>query len=81
MKPLKLKNYGDAVANPIIVETFRTGEGWSKTGYKKRASVSWLRKLRREGIEEVSLDTSAGRFPHRNADFRIEEILRWNVSI
>lgn len=57
--------------HPIITQTFRPGVGWKTTGYRKRVSESWLRKLAREdGVTHVTL-TAYGRHP----DFSIAELL------
>jgi hypothetical protein len=60
------------VGNPIIVQEFVPGRGWQDTGWRKRASVSWLRKLRREGVTSVGVYTPWGSV----ADFAVAELLR-----
>lgn len=68
MQPIKmLADYcGDG--NPVIVEEFN--RRWCRTGFRKRASRSWLRKLRREGATHVAVDVGG-----RVADFSIAELL------
>lgn len=63
--------FGQQAAHPVITAAFHPGRGWiSQRSFRKRVSLSWLRKLRAEGYVEVAL--SAG---SRTADFRIAEIL------
>lgn len=58
-------------ANPVIVEEFAAGTGWRRTGWRKRASMSWLRKLREQGVESVALEVNG-----RAADFTVAELIR-----
>ncbi len=75
MRPLRvpLDYCGDG--NPVIAQEFRPGRGWRRAGWRKRASASWLAKLRREGITDVALDVGG-----RVADFTINELLRGGVA-
>lgn len=55
--------------NPVIVGEFT--DRW-RTGYwRKRASVSWLRKLRAAGVTHVAIEVA----PARTADFAVGELL------
>jgi len=56
---------------PTIAQTFKPGRGWSTYSGVKRVSLSWLRKLRAEGVTSVALD-----YQGRVADFTIAEITR-----
>jgi hypothetical protein len=69
MQPIaKLVAYcGDG--NPVIVQEFRGS--WRTQSYRKRASASWLRKLRAEGVSHVAVRTPAG----TTADFTVKELL------
>ena len=69
--PAVARYFGDSEATPIVTAEFTPGRGWRTTGYAKRISGAWARKLRSEGVTHVSL-TEGG----RSADFSIEEILR-----
>lgn len=62
--------------HPVITSVFRSGPGWTTTGYRKRVSASWLRRLKREGVTAVVL-TSGG----RSADFGVEEILAYSAKL
>lgn len=57
--------------HPIITRVYRPERGWVLTGYRKRVSGAWVRKLRAEGVASVEL-TAGG----RRADFTIAELLR-----
>lgn len=69
MQPLSLGQYG--AGNPVIVAEF--SDRWRTQGYHKRASVTWLRKLKAAGVTWVTLDIE-GRTP----DFRVDELLDLN---
>lgn len=56
---------------PVIAQTFRPGRGWTQYPGVKRVSLSWLRKLRREGVTSVAIG-----YQGRVADFTIAEIAR-----
>lgn len=73
--------------HPIIEQEFRLsnpdralpdlGYGrrqWVTTGYRKRVSISWLRKLRAQGVTHVAL-----RHGSRLADFSVAELIRGGV--
>lgn len=72
MQPIaKLAEYcGDG--NPVIAQEFEPGRGWRRAGFRKRASVAWLRKRRRAGVTAVAVEFADG---SRRADFRIEELV------
>jgi hypothetical protein len=73
MQPIDLLAEYGGDGNPVIVQTFTPGKGWTRTSWRKRASRSWLRKLRRdEGITTVAVEFDGGR---RVADFRISELV------
>lgn len=58
--------------HPVIGMTFTPGKGWIRTrSTHKRVSLSWLRKLRAEGVTAVLLDCNG-----RAADFGVVEIIR-----
>jgi hypothetical protein len=57
--------------HPIVEQEFRPGRGWRTTGFRKRVSPSWVRKLRAAGVTHVAL-----RHAGRLADFRVEELTR-----
>lgn len=72
MQPIKvLADYcGDG--NPVIAQEFVPGRGWRRCNFRKRASVAWLRKLRREfGVTTVAVEVG----PNRVADFKISEMV------
>jgi|SRR5882724_12289142 len=56
--------------HPLITSEFRPSWGWGRSQTAHRVSVSWLRKLRAEGVTSVAL-----RLDGRVADFTIAEIL------
>jgi hypothetical protein len=60
---------GNAPEHPVITYEFRAR--WVHTGYRKRISGAWLRKLRRQGVTDVTLTAH-----NRHADFRVAELLR-----
>jgi hypothetical protein len=55
---------------PLIFEEYHPRRGWYYTGYKKRISVAWARKLRAAGVESVGLECLG-----RRASFRLDELL------
>lgn len=57
--------------HPVITQEFTPGRGWVRQGFRKRVSVSWLRKLKAEGV--TSIQVSAGGY---SADFTVDEIIR-----
>jgi hypothetical protein len=59
--------------HPTIGQTFVAGRGWRSYPGTKRVSLTWLRKLRREGVTAVSI-----RLGTRLADFDIAEIERYH---
>lgn len=65
--------FGEAARDehPVIAEQFTPGKGWKRSPIRKRVSVSWLRKIKREGVTSVAV-TCAG----RRADFTIAEVIR-----
>lgn len=67
-----LAEYFGTTESPVIRAEFRPDAGWYYTGWNKRVSASWLRKLRAEGVTGVSV---AMRDEQRAADFSITELL------
>jgi hypothetical protein len=57
--------------HPIVVQEFQPERGWRITGYKKRISGAWARKLRAAGVTHVALSDGV-----RTADFTIRELVR-----
>ena len=57
-------------AAPTIAQEFKTRKGWTRQTLRKQVSAAWLRKLRREGVTHVALNSDG-----RTADFSIEELL------
>lgn len=70
MDPIKMLKDYCGNGNPVIAQEF--SDRWRTQSYRKRASKSWLRKLRREGITHVAIEIA----PRRTADFTIAELLR-----
>lgn len=70
--PLLADYCGDG--NPVIVEQF--AERWVRQIWRKRASASWLRKLRSEGVTHVAVEVAPG----RAADFTVGELIRSGVA-
>lgn len=68
--PAAARHFGADAEHPVIAQEFRPGRGWTKAPMRKRVSESWLRKLEREGIETVALESGG-----RVADFSIRELL------
>jgi len=62
--------YFGADVSPVIEQEYRVSRGWVVTGFNKRVSRAWLRKLRREGVTSVALRHGA-----RLADFTVTELL------
>lgn len=56
--------------HPTIGQVYKPGRGWTSYPGTKRVSVSWLRKLRAEGVDFVALDCDG-----RRADFGINELV------
>lgn len=69
--PLITAYFGDERAAPIVTAEYRPTTGWHTTGYAKRISHAWARKLLTEGVTFVQLT-----FADRAADFSLAEILR-----
>jgi hypothetical protein len=57
--------------HPVITQQFTPGRGWARQDFRKRASVSWLRKLKAEGV--TSVQVSAGGY---SPDFTVDEVIR-----
>ena len=55
---------------PTIAQEFKTRKGWTRQTFRKQVSEAWLRKLRREVVTHVALNSDG-----RTADFSIEELL------
>jgi hypothetical protein len=78
--------YPGLTEHPIIAEVFHTdGRGWRtlrgytpdvdrlvRGGYRKRITVAYARKLRREGVAAVAVNVGGGRI----ADFTIRELVQ-----
>ncbi len=58
---------------PLIHEGFTPGKGWKRLGFNKRASISWLRKMRAAGVTHVSFRAMS--HPNRIVDFPIREVI------
>jgi hypothetical protein len=58
--------------HPAIVQCFTPGVGWTRHPIRKRVSLTWLRKLAREGVTDVSVRCGA-----RTADFTIREVVAY----
>lgn len=69
MQPVLAAVVGEGPGNPVIVAEF--ADRWRPQSYRKRASASWLRKLRGEGVTHVAVEVAPG----RSADFTIAELL------
>lgn len=72
--PGKIADYFGTAArteHPVIAEAFAPGTGWTRYPIRKRVSLSWLRKMRREGVTSVAIACQG-----RLADFTIAEIIR-----
>lgn len=61
----------DVTEHPVITAHWTPGKGWRRQTYRKRVSVSWLRKLKAEGVTDIQV--SAGGY---TPDFSIAEILK-----
>lgn len=78
--PAAVRGYYGRDVHAIIVQQFprrrmNGSVGWVSTSYRKRVSVSWARKLLREGVTHVALVPVDD--PRRApADFSLEEIIR-----
>lgn len=68
----KMTNTSPEYYTPVIAQAYHEDKGWQTYPFKKRVSVSWIRKMRREGYTAVGLDLGNCRI----ADFRIAELLR-----
>ena len=68
--PVVAQYFDDPQAKPVIEQEYVPGRGWRDTGYNKRVSKAWLRKLRQEGVTSVALE-----YGGRVADFRVDELL------
>jgi hypothetical protein len=58
--------------HPLVKSAYVPGTGWKGTGFNKRVSLAWLRKLRAQGATAVSLTCDG-----YQADFTIAEIMRY----
>lgn len=58
--------------HPLIGQVFRPEVGWRRYTFRKRVSLTWLRKLRAQGATSVAID-----YHGRRADFTIAEIIRY----
>lgn len=64
----------DRKAHPVIKQVFTPGKGWKNHPTNKRVSISWLRKLRDEGVTVIAV--AAPTHPNRIVDFGIREVCR-----
>ena len=73
IKPIPVSEtyFGPGSEIPTIAQEFKTRKGWTRQTFRKQVSAAWLRKLRREGVTHVALNSDG-----RTADFSIEELLR-----
>lgn len=67
--PVVTKYFGPEAATPIVSAVYRPGLGWSRTGWNKRVSRSWVVKLQKAGITHVGLEADG-----RSADFTVKEL-------
>lgn len=58
--------------HPVIAQQYWPALGWRRTAMRKRVSLSWLRKLKAQGVTAVQL--ACGGY---QADFSIDEIIRY----
>jgi hypothetical protein len=66
-----VRDHGRETITPVVSQHFKPSDGWRLHGWRKRISISYARRLRREGVTCVGLEVAPGRI----ADFRIEELL------
>jgi hypothetical protein len=78
MRPIpRLVEYaGPGNGNAVIAQAYTPDVGWRDCSMRKRASRSWLRKMRRAGVTHVTVkylraDTRTVHY----ADFAIAELL------
>lgn len=84
------RRFGDLAEHPIVEQEYRSEPrgirtrqglvtipaGWKTIGnYRKRISVAWATKLKREGVTRVAL-----RCGGRLADFSVDEIIRGGTA-
>lgn len=80
------RSYGHGGTCAVYVaQAFKPGEGWKRYPFNKRISVSWARKMRREGYVAVALtDTprplDVSLRAMRVADFTLNEIVRGGTA-
>ena len=61
-----------ATRGPIVAQTFTPADGWvTWSRYRKTVTLSWVRKLRAQGVTHVQLVAGG-----RCADFTVAELLR-----
>jgi hypothetical protein len=69
--------------HPIVVDEFRPSTGWKRQTFRKRVSVSWLRKLKAEGVTHVGLSMEPvdrpSNYRGRVADFEVAAVIRGGV--
>lgn len=75
LPPVAARYFGQHAEHPLVEEQFTPGKGWKRTGYRKRISTSWARKLAASGVTDVAL-RSGGRL----ADFAIADLVLRRVS-
>jgi hypothetical protein len=66
-----VREHGGEITVPVITQHFTPGAGWKRHGWRKRISLSYARRLKREGVTSVGLEIAPGRV----AAFRIAELL------
>lgn len=63
---------------PVIAQTFRPvapgrrNAGWKRYAGTKRVSVSWVRKLKAQGVTAIAVAYNG-----RTADFSVDEIIKY----
>jgi len=69
-----LRHYCDEPGDitPVIAQAFHPDKGWTTYPIKKRISVAWAIKMRREGYTKVALRI----WEDRLVDFSLQELVR-----
>lgn len=66
-----MSRFGGTSLTPVIMWEFYPGRGWVRSGWRKRVSGAWVRRLACEGATDVALEVT----PDRTADFTVAELL------
>jgi hypothetical protein len=66
------RTHPDVTEHPRITQEYAPGSGWQPQRHRKRVSLSWLLKLRTQGVTAVQV-TAGGYSP----DFTIAEVARY----